>query len=128
MSDGIQISAADIETFHDDGAVALRGVFDLRWLDSLAIGVEKNFADPGPDACHYTPEGAPGGFYDDYCNWERIEEYRNFAMASPAAEIVGRLMGSSRVRFLPRACVGERAWYSRDHSLAPRPAVLRLGG
>lgn len=99
MSDGIQISAADIQDFQDDGVVALRGVFDLRWLDSLAIGVEKNFADPSPDACHYTPEGAPGGFYDDYCNWDRIEEYRDFAMASPAAEIVGRLMGSIRVRF-----------------------------
>jgi hypothetical protein len=33
---------------------------------------------PGPYAKRYIPEGAPGLFFGDYCNWARIEEYRAF--------------------------------------------------
>ena len=93
-----RITAQTAEAFQRDGAVCLRGLFDTRWLDSLAAGLEKNFADPGPGSTVYTPEGAPGGFYDDYCNWQRIPEYRDFVENSPAAEIVGRLMGMESAR------------------------------
>ena len=85
--------------YERDGAVCVRGAFDRSWLDRLAEGVEENFADPGPWSCVYTPEGQPGGFYDDYCNWERIEAYRRFVFESPAAALVGALMGSREVRF-----------------------------
>ncbi len=87
-----------VEEFERDGAVCLRGLFDTSWLETLAAGVEKNFADPGPDSTVYTPQGKPGGFYDDYCNWRRIPEYEDFVLNSPAGEIVGRLMRSSSAR------------------------------
>ena len=45
MADNL-VSDADIEAFETDGAVCLRGVFDLGWLAKLAMGLEKNFADP----------------------------------------------------------------------------------
>jgi ectoine hydroxylase-related dioxygenase (phytanoyl-CoA dioxygenase family) len=96
MSD--PVSEADIAAYARDGAVCLRGAFATAWLDLLAAGVERNMADPSPDGCRYTPEGAPGGFYDDYCNWQRIAEYRRFIFDSPAAGIAGRLMGSREVR------------------------------
>jgi ectoine hydroxylase-related dioxygenase (phytanoyl-CoA dioxygenase family) len=95
---GVQVSEAEIEAFARDGAVCLRGAFDRRWLDRLAEGVERNMRDPGPDGCRYTPEGAPGGFYDDYCNWGRISEYRAFVFESPAAALAGRLMRSREAR------------------------------
>jgi ectoine hydroxylase-related dioxygenase (phytanoyl-CoA dioxygenase family) len=81
-----------IEAYARDGAVCLKGLFETHWLESLAAGLEANFADPGPDGTHYTPEGAPGAFYDDYCNWQRIPQYRDFVLNSPAGEIAGRLM------------------------------------
>jgi len=93
------VTTADIAAFQRDGAVCLRGVFAAGWLDKLAAGVAKNFADPGPYHTRYTPPGAPGGFYDDYCNWRRIGEYRDFALNSPAAEIAARLMQSATARF-----------------------------
>ena len=88
------VSEADIEAFDRDGAIVLRGAFDLAWLEKLAAGVEKNFADPGPYSTVYTETGKPGGFYDDYCNWQRIEEYEDFVRNSPAGEIVAKLMRS----------------------------------
>jgi ectoine hydroxylase-related dioxygenase (phytanoyl-CoA dioxygenase family) len=93
------IDDQDRADYERDGAVCVRGQFDQAWLDELAAGVEENFADPGPWSCVYTPEGEPGGFYDDYCNWERIDAYRRFALASPAAGIVAALMSSTEVRF-----------------------------
>ncbi len=68
----------DVEAFRRDGAVPLRGCFEPHWLESVARGFEINLADPGPDGMRYTADGRPGSFRDDYCNWQRIEEYRDF--------------------------------------------------
>ncbi len=94
----LAIEEKEIAAFERDGAVCLRGLFAVSWLESLAAGVERNFEAPGPDATFYTPEGGPGGFYDDYCNWRRIAEYEDFLRRSPAAEIAGRLMRSEKAR------------------------------
>lgn len=92
------VTQSDIVAFERDGAIVLRGVFDDHWLSSLAIGVEKNFSAPGPHSTVYTEPGKPGGFYDDYCNWQRFAEYEDFVRNSPAAEIVGRLMQSRKAQ------------------------------
>ncbi|GAG89128.1 unnamed protein product, partial [marine sediment metagenome] len=60
------VRAQDIEAFERYGVVCLRGVFETKWLEILTAGLDKNFADPGPDNTVYTGEGEPGGFYDDY--------------------------------------------------------------
>lgn len=76
----------------------------------------------------YTPEGAPGKFYDDYCNWQRIDGYRSFVFNSPGAAIVGALMRSNEVRFYHEhvlACPYKGTRDSRGNSLASRPALLQ---
>ena len=93
-----RVSATDVNQFQADGAVCLRQLFDANWLDTLAEGIDKNFASTGPDATYYTPDGQPGGFYDDYCNWSRIDEYEAFVRHSPAGSIVGTLMSARTVR------------------------------
>lgn len=87
-----------MDEFRRNGAVCVRGQFESAWLDALAVGIDKNFAAPGPDHTVYTPAGQPGGFYDDYCNWQRIDEYRDFIEHSPAAEIAATLMRSTTAR------------------------------
>ncbi len=83
--------------YQADGAVCVRGAFSSEWLAKLALGVERNMAEPGPYAKEYTAPGAPGRFFGDYCNWRRIPEYEDFLLHSPAAEIAGTLMGSAKV-------------------------------
>ncbi len=80
-----------------DGAVCVRGAFSQAWLDTLARGVERNMAEPGPLSKEYTPAGSPGRFFGDYCNWRRIPEYQDFLLHSPSARIAGMLMGASKV-------------------------------
>ncbi len=97
MREGL-VTEKDIKDFETDGVVCLRGVFEAAWLEKLAAGLDKNFADPGPDGTMYTEKGGPGGFYDDYCNWRRIPEYRAFVLTSPAGEVAGRLTRSRTAR------------------------------
>ena len=89
----------DVAAYERDGVVCLRGAFGPKWLELLAAGVARNMAEPGVHAKYYSPAGAAGHFFGDYCNWQRIPEYRAFAFESPAAAIAGRLMGSAKVNF-----------------------------
>ena len=79
--------------------VVLRGVLDERWLELLATAVERNLAEPGEYAQHYTPEDQPGQYFGDYCNWERIDEFRQVAVESGLAGVARDLMGSRTARF-----------------------------
>ncbi len=91
------IDQATKAAYHSDGAVPMRGVVSLAWIERLREGVEENLREPGPYAKHYTPEGSPGRFFGDYCNWQRIAPYRAFFFESPAKELAAELMGSSKV-------------------------------
>jgi len=37
-------------------------------------------------------------FFNDYCNWDRIPEYRSFIFHSSAAAVAAQLTGSSSIR------------------------------
>lgn len=100
------------EAYERDGAVCVRGAFSPDWIERLAKGIETNMAEPGPMAKHYTPEGKPGMFFGDYCNWTRIPDYRDFLLESPAAQIAGRLMGAAKVNLF------------HEHVLVKEPGTL----
>jgi ectoine hydroxylase-related dioxygenase (phytanoyl-CoA dioxygenase family) len=102
----------ELDAYQRDGAVVVRRRFPIQWIHALRAGLERNLAEPGPWACEYTPQGGPGGFRDDYCNWERIPEYEAFVRESPAAALVGGLMASTTVRFF------------HEHVLVKEPGTL----
>ncbi len=87
-----------VEEFQRDGVLLLTGVFG-DWIETLRRGVEFNMANPGPWGREYLETGQSGRFFGDYCNWDRIDEYRCFLFESPAGEIAAALMqsGSARV-------------------------------
>ena len=85
-----------IEEFRTNGAVVLRGYFK-EWVEPLRRGIEKNMASPGPFVRDYN-DPVQGRFFGDFCNWQRIGEYREFLFDSPAAGIARDLMGSRTVR------------------------------
>jgi ectoine hydroxylase-related dioxygenase (phytanoyl-CoA dioxygenase family) len=92
-----EVDGEVLAAFRRDGAVVVRGAF-TDWVEPLRAGIERNMADPGPDARHYTTDDGPGLFFGDYCNWQRIPEYRDFILHSPAGKIAARLMGSKTAR------------------------------
>ena len=81
-----------------DGAVVIRGAFTPEQVDLVRAGVERNLAEPGPLAAVASAETDSGRFIEDFCNWRRIPEYREFIETSPAAQIARDLMQSEQVR------------------------------
>ena len=90
-------SAETIEAFRRDGAAVLRGVFK-DWVEVLRKGVDRNLAEPSADVRIYQGKDGNGRFVGDYCNWDRIPEYKDFIFNSDAAAIGRALMGTKTVR------------------------------
>ena len=83
--------------FQENGVVLLKQVIDLEWIDELKKGIECNFANPSKYKCVYEEINGKEIFYDDYCNWQRIKEYKNFIFNSDIAKVAGSLMQSNKV-------------------------------
>ena len=101
-----------VATYRRDGAICLRGHF-TGWIGRLERGVEANMAEPGPMATEHRAGVGAGRFFEDYCNWERIPEYRDFVLNAPAAALAGRLMGSRTVQIF------------HEHLLVKEPGTAR---
>jgi ectoine hydroxylase-related dioxygenase (phytanoyl-CoA dioxygenase family) len=107
----VPVDRQQIEYYQRHGAVVLRGTFG-DWVEILARGIEHNMAEPGPYGTeNVRPEDGGGSFFDDYCNWQRIGEFRDFMLHSPAAEIAGLLMDSRQVQIF------------HDHVLVKEPGT-----
>lgn len=106
------LDQATREAYRNDGVVALRGVVPQHWIERLREGVEENMREPGPYAKVYTPEGKPGHFFGDYCNWQRIPAYRDFFHDSPMKHLAAELMDSPKVNLY------------HEHVLVKEPGTL----
>ncbi len=101
-----------ISDYQKDGVVLVKGLFTDQ-VDQLRSGVERNMSDPGPYAAENLKDGEGGRFFDDYCNWTRIPEFRAAIDASPAAEVAADLMGSQTVQMF------------HDHVLVKEPGTSK---
>jgi ectoine hydroxylase-related dioxygenase (phytanoyl-CoA dioxygenase family) len=84
--------------FARDGAVCIRGLFSAGELERAAAGVERNLREPSANAKIASKADDPGFFFQDYCNWRRIPEYRELILGSAAPAAAAQLMGASTVR------------------------------
>ena len=73
------------------------------WIDLVKSGIEKNVAAPSEYGESLRSKPGEGTYFNDYCNWTRIDEFREFVAKSPAAAIAGQLM-TSRIRFASAQC------------------------
>jgi ectoine hydroxylase-related dioxygenase (phytanoyl-CoA dioxygenase family) len=101
-----------IEQYQRDGVTCLRGAVAMHWIEMLREGVDANLRSPGPWAKFYTPQGNPGGFFGDYCNWQRIDQFRSFFFDSGIARTAAELMGSDKVNLY------------HEHVLVKEPGTL----
>lgn len=104
------ITEIQIDTYQRDGVVFIPGLFADQ-VELLRQGIDRNMADPGPYASENKKAGETGRFFDDYCNWDRIPEFREAIAASPVAEVAVDLMRS------------ETAQIFHDHVLVKEPGT-----
>ena len=94
----MSISSAVIDDFKRNGVVILRDLVSAGSLDKLAAGVEVNMTSPGPWANEYTPVGSTGRFFDDYVNWQRIQQFADVGTSGKVPEAALQLMGTREAR------------------------------
>ena len=86
-----------IDEYQNLGVTVLRNIISQKWIKKLQLGIKKNFQNPSKYKCVYEKNKDKELFYDDYCNWQRIDEYKNFFFESDIAKIVSLLMLSKKV-------------------------------
>ncbi len=114
MSTSLDYTVVDPDTvreFRTHGATVVRGLFSPEEVALVERGIERNLAEPGPLFQVASTDADPGRFVEDFCNWQRIDEFRTIAFESRAADAAGALMGSSHVRLY------------HDHMLVKEPGT-----
>ena len=86
----------EINFYQKQGALIIKNVFKP-WINILREGFEKVLKEPGPHA-RENVKNEEGRFFEDYCNWQRISEFKKFAEESPAAQIVGEATRSKSIQ------------------------------
>jgi ectoine hydroxylase-related dioxygenase (phytanoyl-CoA dioxygenase family) len=100
------------ECYRRDGVVCLRGCFG-DWVETLRAGVQRNRESPGPYFAENVRGAGGGSFWDDYCNWTRIPEFRRFLFESDAARMAASVMGSPTAQLF------------HDHVLVKEPGTAK---
>ncbi|MBF0277398.1 MAG: phytanoyl-CoA dioxygenase family protein [SAR324 cluster bacterium] len=91
------LSPSQIESYQGDGALVLRGFFKHD-IELLRAGFEKVLQEPSQHGRENVSDGEPGRFFEDYCNWERIPEFRHWIEKSSAAQIAGEATDSEFIQ------------------------------
>ena len=87
----------NVNEYQKNGVVLLKNIIETKWLKIISKGIIKNFKKPSKYKCVYEKNENNELFYDDYCNWNRISEYKNFIFNSNIGQIVKELMKSKKV-------------------------------
>ena len=82
----MHLSKKQIEDYENLGAIVVKDIFK-DWVEPLRIGFKKVLDNPSKHGRENVSDGK-GRFFEDYCNWERIKEFKDCIFNSPAAKIV----------------------------------------
>jgi len=94
----MDISNNQIKSYKEEGAILLKGVF-IDWVETLETGIEKLIKNPSPRERSYLPKDGTAKFFQDLCNWNRIDEFKDFIFNSDIGKISSALMNSQFTRF-----------------------------
>ncbi|XP_063587630.1 uncharacterized protein LOC134764880 isoform X1 [Penaeus indicus] len=95
----VEIQAEVVEQYQRDGAVLVKSVFSPSWVNKVRDGIMKNLEKPSQYSERLVAKEGEGTYFDDYCNWSWIEEFRDYVFNSPASYLAATFMKSSEVSF-----------------------------
>lgn len=88
----------DIDNYHKDGAVALRGVMDHQWLKRIADAIEDDISNPGPFYHGYDSD--EGLFHGNLRLWETHLTFRDVCLNSHLPVVAQKFLGSKKINLL----------------------------
>ena len=86
------LSKKQIDDYQNLGAIIVKGVFK-DWIEPLRAGFQKVLEKPSRHG-RENVNNNQGRFFEDYCNWERIKEFKDCIFNSPGAQIVAEATNS----------------------------------
>jgi len=107
------VTSEMIDEYETTGVVFVPGLFENH-VEDLRRGVELNMSEPGPYAAENLKQGEKGRFFDDYCNWNRIPEFRKVVKDFKINEAAADLMRSNSVQLF------------HDHVLVKEPGTSKV--
>ena len=82
--------------YQTDGVIVVKEVFK-DWIKPLRNGFQKVLDNPSKHGRENVHENQ-GRFFEDYCNWEKINEFKDCIFNSPGAQIVSEATNSKFVQ------------------------------
>lgn len=84
------------EVYARDGVVCVRGMFDEEWVAKMRTAVDEVVASAGEHGVKGPSHSEE--FLSIIYLWRRSGAFRDYILNSPAAEIVGRVLGAKEIR------------------------------
>jgi len=94
------VSKTEIEKFNNDGAVFLKNKFDIKWIEKLKKGIERDIKNPSPRFKSHTTTSNVPAYLEDYWTWDLVPEFKEFVYNSPYAEIASELMSAKKINLV----------------------------
>ena len=92
----MHLSKKQIEDYQNLGVIIVKDIFK-DWIEPLRLGFKKVLDNPSKHGKENVNNNQ-GRFFEDYCNWERINEFKDCIFKSPAAQIVAEATSSKSVQ------------------------------
>ena len=86
------LSQQQIKEYQNNGVIIIKDIFK-DWIEPLRVGFQKVLDNPSKHGRENVTDDN-GRFFEDYCNWERIEEFKDCLFNSPGAQIVAEATNS----------------------------------
>ena len=90
------LTEEQIKDYQEDGVIIVKEIFK-NWIEPLRKGFKKVLDNPSKHGRENVDKNQ-GRFFEDYCNWERIEEFKECMFNSPAAQIVAEATNSKSIQ------------------------------
>ena len=90
------LSKKQIKDYQKDGVLIVKDIFK-DWIKPLRKGFQKVLENPSKHG-RENVDGNNGRFFEDYCNWERIKEFKDCILNSLGAQIVAEATNSKSIQ------------------------------
>ena len=90
----------EIKEFNKNGAIHLKGKFDIKWIEKLKVGINKAKINPSPRFTNHTKDQNSPSYLEDFWTWNLHEEFTDFVYNSPTAKIASELLGAKKINLV----------------------------
>ena len=87
------LSKKQIKDYENIGVIIIKDIFK-DWIEPLRNGFQKVLDNPGIHGRENVGHKDKGRFFEDYCNWQRVKEFKDCMFNSPGAQIVAEATSS----------------------------------